>query len=187
MSKLKSLKYSSRYLRALGGLISLVDPRTYIQLLKILHFINYSHAAQLGRIQKGKGARIAPNVSFANAEHIRLGSNVRIGEYATIWAAEDGAPVVIDDWAVVSPHTLVSAAKYGAINPEDNDKRKPAGKAIHIGRGAVIYSYCIILAGSKIGEGATVAPGSLVNGEIPPYAIAMGSPARVVLQGKPPE
>ncbi len=187
MSKLQSLKYKSKYIRSLGGLVSLIDPRTYIQLLKILHFINYSHAAQLGKIQKGKKTRIAPNVSFANGEYIRMGSNVRIGEYATVWAAEDGAPIIIDDWAVISPHTLVSAAKYGATSPVDNAKRKAEGNAIHIGKGAVIYSYCIILAGSKIGEGATVAPGSLVNGEIPPYAIAMGSPARVVLQGKPPE
>ena len=185
MPKPKALKSSSRMFRAVGGLLSLVDPRTYLQLLKVLHFMNYSHAAQLRKITKGKKARIAPNVSFANGEYIRMGSNVRIGEYATVWAADDGAPVIIDDWAVISPHTLVSAAKYQAVSPMNNDGAKAEGNAIHIGKGAVIYSYCIILAGSKIGEGATIAPGSLVNGEIPPYAIAMGSPARVVMQRKP--
>lgn len=185
MPKPKALKTKSKNLRALGGLLSLIDPRTYLQLMKILHFMNYSHASQLRKITKGPKARIAPNVSFANGEHIRMGSNVRIGEYATVWAADDGAPVIIDDWAVISPHTLVSAAKYQAVSPMDNDGAKAKGNAIHIGKGAVIYSYCIILAGSKIGEGATIAPGSLVNGEIPPYAIAMGSPARVVMQRKP--
>ena len=187
MPKPKSLKNSSKIVRSLGGLISLVDPRTYLQLFKLLHFINYSHASQIGRISRGPGCRIAPNVSFANGEHIRLGSNVRIGEYATIWAAEDGAEVVIEDGAGVSPHSLVSAAKYESRSPLDTANRQAAGNPIHIGKGAVIYSYCIILAGSRIGEGATIAPGSLVNGEIPPYAIAMGSPARVVMQRKPPE
>ena len=85
----------------------------------------------------------------------------------------------------VAIHDIV---RERAVRCGDNDKHEGAkaeGNAIHIGKGAVIYSYCIILAGSKIGEGATIAPGSLVNGEIPPYAIAMGSPARVVMQRKP--
>ncbi len=37
----------------------------------------------------------------------------------------------------------------------------------------------IILAGSKIGEGAIIQAGAVVHGEIPPLAIAGGNPAKV--------
>ena len=160
-----------------------MDPRTYIQALKLLHFANYSHATQIGRIKRGKNVRIAPNASFANGEFITIGSHASIAEYATVWAAQDGAPIEIGEWAAVGPHTLVSAAKYDFADPRERKQAK--GSGIIIGDRAVIYSCCIILAGSKIGEGAVIGPGSLVNGQIPPYAIAMGSPARVILQRKP--
>lgn len=37
----------------------------------------------------------------------------------------------------------------------------------------------ILLPGTKIGKGAIIQAGSVVHGEIPPYAIAGGNPARV--------
>ena len=185
MARLKSLQARSGRLRSIGVILSLLDPRTWIQLIRILHYMNYSHAGQVGRIRKGSDVRIAPNVSIANGEFIRMGSHVRIAEHATLWAAEDGSGIEIEDWAAVGPHTFVTAAKYQFKTPGTGEIKPPQGNAIHIGRGAVIYSCCVILAGSKIGEGAIIGPGSLVNGEIPPYAIAMGSPARVVLQRKP--
>ena len=185
MARLKSLRSKSGGMRSLGVLLSLFDPRTYIQLARLLHYVNYSHAGQVGRIRKGSDVRIAPNVSIANGEFIRLGSHVRIAEHATLWAAEDGSGIEIEDWAAIGPHTFVTAAKYQFKNPASGELPPPQGGTIHIGRGAVVYSCCIILAGSRIGEGAIIAPGSLVNGEIPAHAIAMGSPARVVLQRGP--
>lgn len=189
MVRPKSLNKSNSAVRSLGVLLSILDPRTYVHLFRVLHFINYSHAAQLSKLHRGKGVRIAPNVSFANAEHIYLGSYSRVDEYATLWAAEDGAPIEVGEHAVISPHTMVTAAKYDLERgAHDNYKYKPPqGSKIVIGKGAVIYSYCVVLAGSEIGEGALIGPGSLVNGKIPPHAIAMGTPARVVLQRQPTE
>lgn len=48
------------------------------------------------------------------------------------------------------------------------------GNDVWIGHGAVILS------GSRIGDGAVIGANSLVKGEIPPYAIAAGNPARVM-------
>lgn len=42
-----------------------------------------------------------------------------------------------------------------------------------------IGSRVMILPGTKIGEGAIIQGGSVVRGEIPPYAIAGGNPAKV--------
>lgn len=52
--------------------------------------------------------------------------------------------------------------------------------AIEIGNDVWIGTQCVILSGAKIGDGAIIAANSVVTGEIPPYAIAGGSPAKVI-------
>ena len=51
---------------------------------------------------------------------------------------------------------------------------------IHIGKEAWLGYGCIVLDGVSIGDGAVIGAGSVVNRDIPEYAIAAGSPARVV-------
>lgn len=46
--------------------------------------------------------------------------------------------------------------------------------------GALIGGFAIIGCGVEIGRRATVAPGSLIGRDIPPYATAIGNPARIV-------
>ena len=52
-------------------------------------------------------------------------------------------------------------------------------KDIEIGDFVWIGSRVMILPGTKIGEGAIIQGGAVVHGEIPPYAIAGGNPAKV--------
>lgn len=52
-------------------------------------------------------------------------------------------------------------------------------KDIEIGDFVWIGSRVTILPGTKIGEGAIIQAGAVVHGEIPPYAIAGGNPAKV--------
>ena len=58
-------------------------------------------------------------------------------------------------------------------------------RPIHIGDGAGISDKCTIQ--SDVGERAMVASGSVVNRPVPPYCLAVGSPARVVRYFGPPE
>ncbi|MDC0338135.1 hypothetical protein OAN33_01225 [Flavobacteriales bacterium] len=51
---------------------------------------------------------------------------------------------------------------------------------IEIGHDVWIGTQCVILSGVKIGAGAVIAANSVVTEEIPPYAIAGGSPAKVM-------
>ena len=39
---------------------------------------------------------------------------------------------------------------------------------------------CVVLPGSRIGEGSIIMANSVVNGEIPPNCIAAGNPAKVI-------
>jgi acetyltransferase-like isoleucine patch superfamily enzyme len=57
-----------------------------------------------------------------------------------------------------------------------NDKEKD----IVIGEGAWVGAHATLLSGAVIGRGAVIGASSLVNKEIPPYAVAVGSPAKII-------
>lgn len=57
-----------------------------------------------------------------------------------------------------------------------NDKEKD----IVIGEGAWVGAHTTLLSGAMIGRGAVIGASSMVNKEIPPYAVAVGSPAKVI-------
>lgn len=54
---------------------------------------------------------------------------------------------------------------------------------VEIGAGVLIGSNVTILPGVRIGDGAVVGAGSLVNCDIPPGALAAGVPARIMKNG----
>jgi len=59
--------------------------------------------------------------------------------------------------------------------------------AIKIGNDVWIGTQSVILSGVEIGDGAIIGANSVVTSDIPPYAVAMGSPARVIRYRFEPE
>jgi acetyltransferase-like isoleucine patch superfamily enzyme len=53
--------------------------------------------------------------------------------------------------------------------------RLSIGSDVWIGHNSIVLSTC-----SKIGDGAVIGAGAVVNRNVPPYGIAVGNPARVV-------
>jgi len=72
-------------------------------------------------------------------------------------------------------HPTDPAARLAGLPPPP-DKVRP----ITIGDNVWIGMKCLIFPGTTIGEGSVVAAGSVVRGEVPPYTVVAGNPARVV-------
>ena len=53
-------------------------------------------------------------------------------------------------------------------------------KQVTIGSGSDIGMGAVILPGITIGEGAVVGAGAVVTRPIPPYAVAVGNPAKII-------
>lgn len=81
------------------------------------------------------------------------------------------------EWVTTYPFHIIGEpwTEVKEINPEQTTKGDVIiGNDVWIGTGATIMS------GSEICDGAVIGACSVVAGYIPPYAIAVGSPARVV-------
>lgn len=69
-----------------------------------------------------------------------------------------------------------SSNVFGEGMAQDIESRGP----ITIGNDVWIASHVVIGSGATIGDGAVIGANSVVMGNVPPYAIVAGSPARVV-------
>ncbi|UBZ06861.1 CatB-related O-acetyltransferase [Salegentibacter mishustinae] len=63
---------------------------------------------------------------------------------------------------------------------DDLEKDITSKGDIEIGNDVWIGAQCVILSGARIGDGAVIAANSVVIGDIPPFAIAAGTPAKIL-------
>jgi len=115
---------------------------------------------------------------------VRIGDGVAIRPYCTISAAES---IVIEDEVVISAFTTVIDSDH-TMGPRENVLSNPLKTSpVRIGRGTWIGERVGILRGSTIGEHSVIGTNSVVRGEIPPYSVAVGAPARVVGSTREPD
>ena len=164
----------SRFLR------SLLDPRSYLHALRLLHYYHYTHVGETKKLTLGADVRLAPNASFANAERIAIGARSRIGARTHLWAGEGTGRITIGSDCNFAPNCFVTASNYGIeagttiLDQVKRDADVVIGDDVWFGTGAVV------VAGVTIGDGAVVAAGSVVTSDVPSGAIVGGVPARVI-------
>ncbi|MDP9024913.1 MAG: acyltransferase [Candidatus Eremiobacteraeota bacterium] len=111
---------------------------------------------------------------------IRLGDNVEIGPYAVLWGAggiEIGNNVHIGAHVSITAHEArqMDADRIASMEPLEFDF-EPVVIEDHV----LICSGTQIVPGVRIGHHAMIGGGSVVVSDIPPYALAVGSPARPI-------
>jgi acetyltransferase-like isoleucine patch superfamily enzyme len=112
----------------------------------------------------------------------RVGKNVIIGRDVFIDPAHTEM-VTIEDGAMVTARTMLIAHKR---NLSQYHKGMWIGDCehtiapVHIGKGAHVGVGSIVLPGVRVGEGAVIGAGAVVTKDVPPYALAVGVPAKVV-------
>jgi len=101
---------------------------------------------------------------FNGCQILGLG-NVKIGRYF-----HSGTELLI-----IAQNHNYDGGEHIPYSPDDY-----VYKDIEIGDFVWVGGRVMIMPGVKIGEGAIIGGGSVVRGEVPPYAIAFGNPAKVV-------
>jgi maltose O-acetyltransferase len=130
---------------------------------------------------------------------IVLGSAVRIASNnaRTVLAVFPGGRIEIGDRTFLNYGTDISATKLVKIGSDcllgahvgilDNDfhdiqerSRMPAARPVVIGNRVWLGNRVMVLPGVTIGDDAVIGAASVVVGDIPPRALAVGNPARVI-------
>jgi acetyltransferase-like isoleucine patch superfamily enzyme len=148
------------------------------------------------RSERPCGLRVGQNSGLYKDTLFDLGpeGEVRIGDYCTIAGViiSSNGRVLIGDYALVS-YNVIMADSFAAVpearteTPEGQLRTAAAPGSIVIGDNVWIGAQATVLAGARIGEGAIIGAGSVVDFEVPPYAIVVGNPARVVGWARPKE
>ncbi|MBN9202583.1 MAG: transferase [Microbacterium sp. SCN 70-18] len=166
--------------RLSGAARSFLNPRTYVQAFRLLHFAAYSHVQQVSRLQRGADVSFAPNVSFRNAERITIGAGTHIGEHSIIWAGNSTGRIVFGEKCLLAPHVTITASNYATEPGEFVMDQRKIEEDIVIGSDVWLGANTVVLAGVTVGDGAIVAAGAVVTKDVPAGAIVGGIPARVI-------
>lgn len=130
----------------------------------------------------GKSIHFDPNGVYT-FENISLGDNVYLGKGAVLVAAK--SKILIGSNVMFGPYVSIfggghNTSVVGKFMVDVHEKRPEDDLGVIIEDDVWVGSRAIILKGVKISRGAIVGAGSIVTREIPPYAIAAGSPAKVI-------
>lgn len=102
-----------------------------------------------------------------------------IGKFSSIsYGVTIGPPE--HDYTLVSTHPFIYDKYYDVIEEKDLLQNEKLVRPLLIGNDVWIGCNSTILRGISIGDGAVVGANSLVNKNVPPYAIVVGSPAQII-------
>ncbi|MEL6218012.1 MAG: acyltransferase [Pseudomonadota bacterium] len=173
-------RHRSKLVRALGAAASVLDPRAWAHIFRLVHFYNYTHVKPRRALRTKGRVFLAPNVSLANGERIEIGEETQIGARCTLWAGDSTGRIVIGAYATFGPECFLSASDYGTAAGTRVVEQEKRERDIVIGADVWLGARVTVTAGVTIGDGCVVGAGSVVTKDLPPNAIAVGVPARVV-------
>jgi acetyltransferase-like isoleucine patch superfamily enzyme len=130
-------------------------------------FIDYRAYLNCGTINDRRG-------------YIHLGDHVEIGPYSVLWGA---GGIDIGNNVHLGAHVHITSQQGRRIPPEQTDPNVPLPvdcAPVVIEDHVLVYSGAIVVPGVRIGHHATIGAGSVVIDDVPPYALAVGVPARVI-------
>ncbi len=118
---------------------------------------------------------------------IHIGSDVSLNDYVHIAAIES---VSIGDRVLIASKVFITDHDHGGYGRGGihSDPRVPPAKRhlsaapVVIGDDVWLGEFVSVLPGVQIGKGTIIGTMSTVTRDIPPYSIAVGSPARVIKQ-----
>ncbi|MDO9542877.1 MAG: acyltransferase, partial [Kiritimatiellia bacterium] len=128
------------------------------------------------------GARMKHGVyldtEVAATGYIRIGKRVYIGAGCCLHGHEG---LEIGDDSLLAQNITITPYSHSFDNPEKTVYSQGGiQKKIVIGRDCYLgMNVCVVCTAENIGEGSVVGAGSVVVRSIPPYAIAVGVPAKV--------
>lgn len=142
--------------------------------------INNVRGIQVARI--GKNTNIHPTAVIREAEQVTIGDHCLINHNCTIQGGKTAyGTITIGNYVHMGPGVTLFGFNHGTYTREKPTKEQDYFDApIVIEDDVWIGSNSVVLSGVKIGKGAIIGAGAVVNKDIPEYAIVGGVPAKIL-------
>ena len=131
---------------------------------RVWHWVHVSSGARIGR-----DCSLGQNVYVGN--RVTIGDNVKIQNNVSVY--DD---VTLEDDVFCGPSMVFT----NVYNPRSAVSRKDEYRQTTVRRGATLGANCTIVCGLEVGEGAFVGAGSLINRDVPAFALMVGVPAKQI-------
>lgn len=129
---------------------------------KVWHFCHLMSKAKIG-----EGCIFGQNVFVAN--NVVLGNNVKVQNNVSIYEG-----VICEDDVFLGPSMVFT----NVINPRSGVNRRGQYSPTIVKKGASIGANATIVCGNTLGQYCFIGAGSVVNKDVPAYALMVGVPAR---------
>jgi len=133
---------------------------------KIWHFSNVQSGAEIG-----EGCSIGQNVNIGN--NVKIGNHVKIQNNVSVYEG-----VELEDYVFCGPSMVFTNIKVP--RSEFPQRGSEFYSKTLVKKSASIGANATIVCGVTIGEYAMIGSGAVVTKDVPPYALVVGSPGRVV-------
>lgn len=130
----------------------------------IWHWVHISSGAKIG-----ERCSIGQNVFIGNK--VIIGNNVKIQNNVSVYDN-----VTLEDDVFCGPSMVFT----NVYNPRSAVSRKNEYRNTIVKKGATLGANCTIVCGVTIGNYAFIGAGSVVNRDVPDYALMVGVPARQI-------
>jgi len=127
---------------------------------------------------KLKTAAIGEGVTVFCPWDLEIGSNTTIGARCTLTAF---GGLKIGNDVRIAPNVIIMTTDHEYADAKTLIRQQGFKQApVEIGSDVWLAANVVIVKGVRVGDGAVIGANSVVTSDIPPYAIAVGSPCKVV-------
>lgn len=178
------------FLGSLKLLVSLIYTKIIYRQARLIRLpfdIRNKKNIQIGKnFTAGFGCRIEafPDAGYKDKICISIGDNVQINDYVHIGAISS---IHIGNDVLIASKIYITDHNHGNYSGNDQDSplsipqdRKALSSPVVLKDKVWIGESVCIMPGVTIGEGTIIGALSVVTKDIPPYSIAVGSPAKVI-------
>lgn len=139
----------------------------------------YIRMRKNGRILIKNGASFGTDVWLvtANDAEFIIGENSALSSYSIF---NGGHGITIGSDCVFAGFVYVNSSEHHSKKDQIIRKQGYYGSPVFIGNGVWLGGHVTVTQGVTIGDGAVIGANAVVTKDIPPYAIAVGSPAKVL-------
>lgn len=131
---------------------------------RVWHWVHISSGAKIG-----EGCSFGQNVFVGN--NVVIGNNVKVQNNVSVYDN-----VFLEDDVFCGPSMVFT----NVYNPRSAINRKSEYRDTVVRKGATLGANCTIVCGNTVGEHAFIGAGSVVNKDVPAFALMVGVPAKQI-------